>query len=122
MAKKVCIGDLNRKVVFWNTKLKGTANQTPVLSQDLINKVQKRAKVKTASDGTTVFDGVNTFTAATHIFTTRFAVSLKTKNIIEYDERYFGILDVKDPDEEKEWLIFTCNEHGDKTKNANIHR
>lgn len=54
----------------------------------------------------------------THKITMRYAVGIKARQVILFDDRYFEIEYPTDPDGRKKILEITCIERGDSTRSA----
>ena len=112
--RKICTGDLNKKIYIVNRSISSTGGgvdfdiQRPKSSR-------KWAAVKTLT-GSTLFSGVNTGEKITHIFYVRANVNIESNMYVLYKDKYYNITEQEDLDGNNEVIALYCSERGTSTK------
>ncbi len=115
--KKVCIGDLKKKVKVQVRSI--VAGDGVDYSQNIVDLKEVWAAIQT-SRGSEIFDGTNIIGVATHFFYIRKINNVTFENFVEYNSKKYRILDVQNLDEDDLFLVLRCTERGDQTKDSNL--
>ena len=117
--KRVCIGSLNKKIIINTRSIANKQGQYIDFTEKFGDPITVSAMIETVS-GITVFDEVNQEHTVSHIFYIRHIENFTSEKWIEYDGRYFNILNVDRLNEENRFLKLMCEERGAKTIAANM--
>ncbi|GAH16987.1 unnamed protein product [marine sediment metagenome] len=117
-ASKVCIGDLNKKILLYDRNIKASSTDTK-FDEDLDNVISVWSMIKTNS-GKDIFDGTEIIGSATHEFYIRYRTDLTNESWLEYNSNYYNILSFENLNEESDFLKLNCAIRGDKTKKVNL--
>lgn len=114
--RRPCIGDLEDLIILQDRDL--TAVNMGVDATETFTEIETvYAKIETVR-GLVIFDGVNTETNATHIFTIEFLAGITAETWVEFELRRFDILTPQDFEERHEFLELVCAERGAITNRA----
>lgn len=116
--RKLCIGALRNKIKVYDRNIQEPVDGSVDFTENFTNETTKYAYIETTR-GVDIFNGVELIGNASHLFYIRYDSSVTSQSWIEYNEKYFDILQAENIDERNEWLILRCRERGDKTKLAN---
>lgn len=116
--RRVCIGDLNKRIILHDRNITGVTSGVD-FDETLSNPKKVWAGLKTVH-GEDIFDGANVIGVATHKFYIRFIASLTSETFVEFNGKYFKILDTQNLEENNEFIELRCSVRGDKTKAANL--
>jgi len=116
--KRVCIGSLNKTIIIHTRSIANKLGQYIDFTETFSDPVTVSAMVETVS-GITVFDEVNQEHVVSHNFYIRYIANFTSEKWIEYDGRYFNILNVDKLNEDNRFLKLMCEERGVKTIAAN---
>lgn len=112
------VGDMRILISIHTRAISEPNFNTAKFSQQYTPLTTVWAKVDSVT-GKKYFSGVQLKENTTEFFTIRYRDDITSEKIIEYDGKYFEILDVLDPEKRKRFLFIQCKEKGATTKKAN---
>lgn len=118
--RKVCIGDLDRKIEIYSRAIKPPADDQDMQhGQEYTLKYKPYAMIKTLR-GITTFDGIEiTGVEALEIFI-RYDSRVTTQDFVRLDGKNISIKSIEDLDRRKEFMRLICVEEGDKDRAASL--
>ena len=119
-SRKVCIGDLNKKVTVHTRDIKSPGHGEVDYDETYTPLSTPWAGVETTA-GSILFNGVNGDVAQTHKIFLRYDSRVSAQHWVELKNGdRLDILDVENLDEANEFLCLRCSKMGPKTKRANL--
>lgn len=116
--KQVCIGQMRHKIKIHTREI-----TAPTTDSDFTETIEQYKEVwsgiKTLEKGIELFDGVNLVGTITHIFYIRYFAGITTEYYIEYDSKYYRILEVDNMNEDNKFIALKSTLRGDTSYKAN---
>ena len=118
--RKVCYGDLNRKIVIETRSIKPPSDDDDFdYGQEFTESQTVWATVQTTS-GKDIFDGANMIGTATHLFFIKYISGLTSESMITWQNEKYRILRLENLDENNEFVKLYCNIRGTKDNEVNL--
>lgn len=122
--RKICIGDLNKKIQLYTRSITAprdiTADDDQVdYGETFSNAVTVWAGIETKS-GREIFDGSNLIGVATHFFYIRFRQGLTSESWIKFNGEYYDILRIENWEERNEFMLLYSSVRGDALLKGNM--
>jgi SPP1 family predicted phage head-tail adaptor len=114
---KVCIGDLNKRVIVKTAAIAAATNVS--YGRDFDNHSTPWAMIKTLN-GIIVFDSTNQERTASHQIIIRYDANITAEYWVEYNSNNLDILTTENINEESQFLKLICGERGVKTLGVNL--
>jgi len=117
--RRLCLGDLNKKIKLLKRKIVSPDNIDEYdYQQDFIETIEVWASIQTIS-GKDMFDGSELIGTATHIFYLKYIDIDSNDWMIEYKNKFYRIYLVDNMDENDEFLKLYCSVRGDINSEVN---
>ena len=122
--RKICLGDLNKKILLYTRSI--TAPDESAEDNDQVDFGESFTKPKTiwagieTRTGREIFDGTNLLGVATHYFYVRYRAGLTSENWIKFNGEYYDILRVENWEERNEFMLLYSSVRGDSLLKGNM--
>lgn len=116
--KKYCIGDLRYRITIHVRTITAPSYNNVGFTETYDTGVKRWASIETIEKKISTFNGVNIPDSATHTFIIRYDSTITAENIISFDDDYYEILDIGNPDKRKQYLELYSKLKGDDTLEA----
>ncbi len=114
----VCVGNLDELITLYTRDIQPPTNVK--YTEKLSGGIDVWAMVKTTA-GTEIFDSTNQLIGnATHQFIIRYDDTITAEHWLEFDTRYFDVLDIEKLNENKRFMILRCSERGKTSSRVNL--
>ena len=118
--RKVCFGDLNRKIKLYIRTLTAPDDSGEVdYEQTFSGERTVWSSVQTSS-GKDIFDGTNMIGTASHFFYIKYISGLTSEDMVEWQSENYRILRLENLDENNEYMKLYCSLRGTTGNEVNF--
>ena len=116
--RKICPGDMNARITIQSRAITAPSASGSDLIETFATTNTVWAAIKTVQ-GVEIFDGSNVVAIATHYFYIRYISGLTAESWIQYNSKYYDIIDIQNLEERDEFMLLRCSERGTTSNLSN---
>ena len=107
--KYPCIGNLDKRLTLLTRSMDSTGLD---LDENFTDIITVWGNITTAGNSSDFFDGVNLVKSYTHLIKIRYRSNLTSENWIRHNSELYRIIDIKNDDEDSNFLIIKAMKKG----------